>query len=311
VSGLEDAGLRVVEVDDLDALADDPPGTPEGRPHAIRLRAMRDGWPALGGDPRVAVRPTWVHWACPAPGGPADVLARQSRQQRKQSRRALRLLDTFRMQLCEPVDADLLGQWAQLYAARLRVMPRARNFLALARRDLLATPHALALWWSGDRLVSGCVIQVKPEQRAVVLRFSAVAPDHWDDNLSRAMYVHLAELVAERRLRWLTLGSDVNFYGAIAAPGLCAFKLRLGFRAVPADLFGVTSCRTVTDRVTSLRGLQPPVMRFAYRRRRDPGVGVDDFIDGLHALDLVSVSADEHSAVLESVGPHRRLLLAG
>jgi hypothetical protein len=99
---------------------------------------------------------------------PRRRVARQSQQQRYRSRKALRLLESFRMQLCEPVDAALLGEWAGLYTAQLRTLPRARNFFAISRRDILASPHALALWWSGDRLVCGCVIGFDPQPRTVV-----------------------------------------------------------------------------------------------------------------------------------------------
>jgi hypothetical protein len=308
---LEDAGLRVAEVPDLAALTADPQGEPDGRPHAVRLGMDGHDWRALG-DRDLVVRPTWVHWVCPVEKGSVDILARQSRQQRSRSRKAVRVLEAMSMQVCEPVDAAVLDEWAELYTAQLKRLHRGRNFFAMSRRNVLESPHALAVWRQGGRPVCGCIIGFRPESRAFVLRFSAVAAEYRDAELPRGMYAVLADMAADRGMRWITLGSDVNFYGAIAGPGLCAFKLRVGFRAVPADLFGVTASRTVVERVTNLRGLDTPVLRFEYQRIRDPAATVEDFVDGTHALDLVSVAAaGEANVVLESLPPHRRLVLHG
>lgn len=316
---LEDVGLRVAEVADLAALTapagtgpDAEPGAepvePATSPHALRV-STDDGWAALS-DPDLVVRPTWVHWAAPVEGGTDEILARQSRQQRSRTRKAMRLLDSMTMQLCEPVDGPLLREWEQLYTAQLRRLERGRNFFALSRREVLESGHALALWRVGDRLVSGCVIGPRPDRRAFLLRFSAVAEDHRDEELPRGMYALLADLAAKRGMRWLTLGNDANFYGALTRPGLCAFKLRIGFRPVPADLFGVTTCRTVVERVTHLDGLETPVLRFGYQRVRGPDATIADFVDGPDALGLVSVCGpDGSNVVLESLPPHRRLVL--
>jgi len=124
------------------------------------------------------------------------------------------------------------------------------------------------------------------------------------------MYLTMADMGAGRGMRWATLGSDVNFYGALVNPGLCAYKLRLGFRPVPADLFGSTASRTVAERMTSTSGLLPPVLRFEYRRARPAGVRIEDFVDGPDALGLVSVTPPGWSDhVLESLPAHRRLVV--
>jgi hypothetical protein len=308
VYALEDAGLRVAEVADLDALTSHAGGDPDTSPQAVRV-STDDGWAALA-DPDLVVRPTWVHWASPCEGGTAEILARQSRQQRSRTRKAMRLLESMTMQLCEPVEGPLLREWEQLYTAQLRRLERGRNFFALSRREVLASGHALALWRVDGRLVCGCVMGPRPDWRAFLLRFSAVAEDYRDEELPRGMYALLADLAAKRGMRWITLGNDANFYGALTRPGLCAFKLRIGFRPVPADLFGVTTCRTVVDRVTNLRGLETPVLRFGYQRVRGPDATIADFVDGPDALGLVSVSEpDASSVVLESLPPHRRLVL--
>jgi hypothetical protein len=216
------------------------------------------------------------------------------------------------MELSQPVDAALLKEWADLYTAQVLRMPRGRNLAAAYRKSVLApgSQHGLLVWRKDEKLACGCVVEFNAERSALVVRFSAVAADYRDWELPRAMYVTLADMAAERGMRWITLGSDVNFYGAMVSPGLCAYKLRLGFLPVPADLFGIAASRTVAERITSTSGLQPPVLRFEYRRTRPQGAGVDDFVAGPDALRLVSVMApDDTSEILESLPEHRRLVM--
>jgi hypothetical protein len=59
-------------------------------------------------------------------------------------------------------------------------------------------------------------------------------------------------------------------------------------------------------------GLDTPILRFEYRRIRDPAATVEDFVGGPHELDLVSVAAaGEANVVLGSLPPHRRLVVSG
>lgn len=304
----EDTGLDVVEVADIAALRSG--GWSPDRPHVVRVRSVTRGWPDLRGDD-VVVRPSWVHWVHPAADGTRGVLATQSKKQRQRSRAALRTLSAMTMEVHDPVDAVAFGEWAELYSAQVGRMRYGRNLAAAFRRRVLApgSGYALIGWREDGRLRCGCVVEHDTERSALVTRFSAVVEEEWAAELPRAMYLAHADLAAERGLRWVTLGNDVNFYGAVVRPGLCSFKLRLGFQPVPSDLFGTVGKR-VAERVTNLTGLELPVLRFAYRREHDPAATIEDFAAGPDRLELVSVSTpggpDE---ILESLPEHRRILL--
>jgi hypothetical protein len=315
----EDTGIEVTEVGDPGELP--VVGAGPRPPHVVRVRSTASdgqdwqGWQNWQdcGDLGLVVRPAWVHWVLPAGDGADGMLAGQTRQQRSRTRRAARTLADLAGEVHEPVGAAVFAEWSRLYAAQVHGMKYGRNLAAIFRKDLLAPDSGALLlgWRHAGRLVCGCVAEVDAERSALVMRFSAVAPEARAGELPRGMYAALADLAAERGLRWVTAGNDVNFYGAMLRPGLCAFKLRLGFRPVPGDLFGKVAERTVAERVTSLAGLEAPVLRFGYRRPRPPAAVVDDFVAGPDRLGLVSVAppgpADQ---VLGSLPEHRRLVLA-
>ncbi|MFL6138298.1 MAG: hypothetical protein ACJ74O_10910 [Frankiaceae bacterium] len=306
----ENTGLRVVELPDVGALGADVDGPADERPHAVRVDVTDGDWPGSreGG---VVVRPAWVHWVSPAGGGVQDVIARQSHGQRQRTRGALRALGTLTMEVHDPIEPAPFEEWLALYGGQVDAMRYGRNLAAIFRKMLLApdSRHGLVTWRRNGRLVCGTVVLFDAERDGLVARYNAVAAEHKGAELPRGMCVSIADLAAARGMRWVTLGSDVNFYGALVRPGLCAFKLRLGFRPVPGDLFG-RAARDVAERVTSLRGLEQPVLRFEHRLPRDPRATVADYAEGPYALGLVSVTAaGGSSVVLDSLPEHRRLVL--
>ena len=306
---LETFGLRVAELSDVDGLAAELGRTPAERPHVVRLDPSTDG--AALRD--LVVRPTWIHWVCPITAGATDLMAKQSKQQRYRTRTAVRAMAAMTMEVSDPVDQDRYDEWLELYTAQVETMRHGVD-MATRYRAMVVAPgsrHLLVGWRRGGRLVCGCVVRIDPDAGALVTRFSAVASDAQDREWARAMYSALADLAAARGLRWFSLGNDMNFYGSMVMPGLCAYKLRLGFRPVPADLLGNRSCRTVAERVTSVAGLALPVLRWEYRQSRDPSATVEDFVDGSAALRLTSVvPAGVTNTVLDSLPEHRRLVLA-
>lgn len=306
---LENFGLRVAELSDVDGLAAELARTPAERPHVVRLE-VADG--AALHDPGLVVRPTWIHWVCGITDGAADLMGKQSKQQRYRTRNALRAMASLTMEVTDPMAADRYDEWLPLYTAQVETMRNGVDMATRNRARVIApgSRHLLVGWRRAGRLVCGCVVRIDPDAAALVTRFSAVATDEQDQELARGMYMALADLAAARGLRWFSLGNDVNFYGSVVMPGLCAYKLRLGFRPVPADLFGNRSCRTVAERVTSVAGLELPVLRWEYRQPREPSATVEDFVDGAATLRLTSViPAGETNAVLESLPEHRRFVL--
>ena len=311
VRAFEDTGLRVARVEDLAGIAADHGGAAHERPHVVRIDAAGHEWAELRAAGAI-VRPAWVHWACPVAGGSADVMARQGPKQRQRTRLGLRALDGMSMQLSRPVDPATFADWLPLYATQVEAMQHGRNLASIFRKAILGpdSPYLLAVWRRDCRIVCGSVVEVDAERDALMFRYSAVAPVAKRAELTRAMLVAFADVAAAEGCRWITLGNDVNFYGAIVRPGLAAFKLRLGFHAVPADLFG-RAVQDVAERIVSLDGLEQPVLLFERRRPRDPCATLADYLTGAHALGLVAVvGPGATSEVLELLPDHRRLVLA-
>lgn len=307
-SALEDIGLRAVEVDTAAQLLADPPAQGE-RPHALRLPLTGGRWPDFG-SPEVVVRPGWVHWVSPASDGAAGLLGRQSKQQRQRTRGALARLAQLRMELHDPVDRDVLREWTTIYRGKLGRLRNGRDVASLFRRDVLDpdSGHALACWRRDDRLICGTVLKQDPEHSALISRFNAVDEDLRDAELPRAMLVAAADLAAARGFAWTTAGSDPNITGGLVNPGLSAYKLRIGFRPVPADLFGIQPT-TYAERVLSLDGLGAPIVRFGYTGQPVP-TRIGEYVDGQARLELVSVTAPGvPDAVLGTFPGHRRLVL--
>ncbi|WP_405392039.1 hypothetical protein OG596_31950 [Streptomyces sp. NBC_01102] len=312
MSSFETAGLRVTEVAHPDELRAELEHAGPERPNMVQLTLDDDRrWEALR-DPDLVVRPTWLHWVASASGGSAALVERQSPKQRRRSRTALSRLDRMTMEISEPIDESRYDEWAELYSAQVKGMRLGHDFAARYRSGTLApdSPFLLVTWREDGELAGGVVVRFDPELSALVTRFSAVAPGRRGAEIPRGMYLALADLAASRGMRWLSLGNDINLYGTVTHPGLCAFKLRLGFRPVPGDLFGNSSCRTVAERLVDVRDMDLPVLRFEYAGPREPDAELPDFIDGAQALRLVSVMpAGSGNAVLESLPDHRRIVL--
>lgn len=297
MASVEDHGLRVEQWDPASDPAD-----PERLDLECR-RAGRAGANVLRLDPAglsweelrergFVIRPRWIRWLASARAGSSGVLAGQSSKQRRRTRAALQELDRLDLTIADPVPPDLFDEWATHYSSQVSGMRHGLDLANAQRRGILGpgTGHALALWRSGTELVCGCIVKTDREQSCFSARFSTVAESWRGAELSRAMYARLADLAAGRELDWFSLGQDINFYGAVVKPGLCLFKLRLGFRPVPRHLLGSTDRAPIAERVLSLDGLVPPVLRFEYRHSAVPDVPIEQFLTGSEALGLTTVS---------------------
>jgi len=302
---LEHVNMSVVRVGSVPELWADRPGRDGREPNALWLVNAEDPWRLIGRED-IVVRPSWVHWVAPADGGSTRLLAAQSRTDRNLGMRASEQLDRLDRQFCYPLTAAALDEWSGLYHLQHDARQRMVDFVAVSSPGLHDGRHAVTLWRRGRETVCGLVTEMADD--ALIVRHSAVHPERGPRTLARAMYLWAADLARSRRVRWVTIGSDVNFYGAVALAGLCAFKYRFGFRAVPADLLGLDRCRTVVERLTSLHDLGTPVLRLEYVRRRADAAGIDAFVDGPDALRLVSASrAGVNEPVLATLTQRRHV----
>ncbi|MEV4709534.1 hypothetical protein [Actinoplanes sp. NPDC049316] len=309
---LESDGLNVLTVTGEPALRESISRPPSEVIHAVQLEMTATDW-LEPGDEGLLLRPTWIQWVAPVDHGAIDLISRQSKRRSHRTRVAVKALDAMDVQMSGPIDEKLFDEWAHLYQAQVESMRFGHDIAIRNRSSLLAADSDLFLiaWRENGRMVCGMIARFDPARSALVTRFSAVAASHRSSELPRAMYAKLADIAAQRGARWLSAGNDINFFATVCSPGLAAFKMRLGFRPVPADLLGNSSCRTVAEVVTSTAGLNLPVLRFGYRRPRSGASCLETFLDGPDALELVSVTPEgTTNALLESLPSHRRLTLA-
>ena len=102
-------------------------------------------------------------------------------------------------------------------------------------------------------------------------RFCAIRPELRDLELPRVLYVHAADTGRALGRSTFALGNDPNLYGHLVKPGLCAYKIRLGFSPVPAHELDPDEGSVISERVLTTRGLIGPVLTFAYDGPPGPG----------------------------------------
>jgi hypothetical protein len=306
-----DTGLRVYQALGMDELTGSAPESSD----VIRFTLPDGAWPERR-DPHIVIRPASIHWAAPAGDGAVSLLARQSRRQRERSTAASAALSALESDpggAHAPVDARRLAEWTELYRAQRRRLRNGRDLAGLLRAEILEpdTGHRLLTWRADGTVVAGCIVRRDPAHDALVVRFLAVAASHRHAELPRAIYAGAADLAAAASCRWITAGTDPGITGGLVAPGLVAYKLRLGFTPVPADLFGVPT-PTFAERVATATGIDQPILRFEYLQARRTTSAVADFLGGPDTLGLVSVTTPGfESEVLRSLPAHRRLVVEG
>jgi hypothetical protein len=259
---LEGSIFRVCE--HPDRLAD-----AESQARAEEANVLRARW----GDPDYerlrregfVVRPDWIMWVREVPAGTDSLLAAQSKTQRSRTRLAMRTLAAHQMSVQDPVTAEPYDEWLQMYAKQIAAMPNGVDVASHMRDDVLAlgSQHLLATW-RDDRgtLVCGMVARRDHEYGLLHVRFLAVCSPQPAPELPRAMYAEMAALTRSYGLSTLSMGIDMNFYGAVLKPGLCLYKLRLGAVPVPVSVLGDPDSGLVADKMLGLRGLAQPVLCF-------------------------------------------------
>lgn len=268
-------GLRVAEVDldEWDAVHAQRPD------HDVNV--YRITHPGLISSPPkgMLLKPSWVNWMASVPDGSKSLLQLQSKRQKERTRAALRSLAKLTTRVDSPVTEATFAEWLKIYSDQTARMPRGFNVAAAEQSEVLdrSSGHLLITWWDGTRLIGGCVSVCQEGGSIFQGRFSASIPDARNLDLARAMYVSLADQAFRGNFKLLSLGNDLNFYGHIVRPGLCGFKMRLGFRPVPSQFFNPFG-ETVAERVNSLNGLEEPVILFAHERAVTNEASAEDYL---------------------------------
>lgn len=74
----------------------------------------------------------------------------------------------------------------------------------------------------------------------------------------------------QHALAWAGLGNDPNLYGHAVKPGLFAFKVRLGFEAVPSTTVDPDDGQDEADLIVGLSRLGDPSFVLSYADPREP-----------------------------------------
>lgn len=120
------------------------------------------------------------------------------------------------------------------------------------------------------------------------VRVSAVHPDHRVSELARAMYASAADLASGLRCSPISLDKAIDVYGYILRPGLCGYKLRLGFVPVPTTVADPGQADLVAGQVVRADGLLEPVLVFVFASELATRLGLHDYLDAApqNALEL-------------------------
>ena len=241
----------------------------EREARAAGAHVLRVGWPApdyeqLRGAGFI-IRPDWIIFVRDVPAGVDSLLAAQGRSFRNRTRQALRALGDLQMTVHDPVRPEPYDEWLELYSKHMAALRNGQEYATMLRDEVLrpGSQHLLVTWRDDHgTLVCGMVGRRDDEYSVLHVRFYAVRSPAPASRLSRGMYAHFAGLCPEFGLRTLSMGIDLNFYGAAINPGLCLYKLHMGAVPVPASVLGDADAGLVADKMLTLRGLVQPVLCF-------------------------------------------------
>lgn len=238
--------------------------------HEVDLVRVQDppveAWPLLR-EAGFLPKPQVVAWRAEALATEEEYLATLSGKDRYDVRAACRGAAALGLTAdVEPLTAPLLTEFLELYERQVATM-RHGWAVAVEQRDTVlaeaAAYHAVTVR-SGGVLLGACLNQDLPAGDEVRARFSAVAPERRGGDLARLLYWRTLGEARARGRRWVSLGRDINLYGHVVKPGLFSFKARMGFTAIPGQLFEPGSGSHQADRVTGFAELSDPTLLLSY-----------------------------------------------
>lgn len=306
-----------MELTDLEGaefrLCDDPASLAqaEGEARAAGAHVLRAGWrdPDYAGlrDAGFVIRPDWIMFTREVPEGTDSFLAAQVRPNR--TRLAMDALAGYAMSLEDPVTERSYEEFLPLYRAHMGRIHGGLDFAGQLREAVLGGDHLLATWRDeAGALVCGMIARQDRENSLLHVRFLAVREPAPAPATTAGMYAVAASLAPAYGLKTLSMGIEMNFYGAVLSPGLCLYKLRLGGIPLPAGMLGEPDCGLVADKMLGLRGLRQPVLCFEQlpvdgdAPYAPPAAG--DLADAARRLRLVCFVSDETDEA--AVRPYRR-----
>ncbi|MFF0292572.1 GNAT family N-acetyltransferase [Kitasatospora sp. NPDC004614] len=265
------------------------------RPPADRIHALR----AAG----FVVKPEMLTWLAELGPDEDHFLARLEANPRRDILRARRRAAVLREEVQDQVDADTLDRFLALYEQRVSQMQFGVPYAKRHREAVLHGPQKYfgVFAFEGEELVGGCLVAECPDVSAIRVRFSAVT-EYWrrEASLSRALYFTAMRTARAKGLRYATLGDEPNLYGHLTQVGLFAFKVKMGFRAVPSQDFGDPTGCDEADLVLNFSALNDPGLILGY----PPELPADDRrLRAYFLTEDISRAAKFRADFLEGVEP--------
>jgi len=211
-------------------------------------------------------RPLWISWIADVSEGEYSLLSTQGVATRRRTAASLRrALARYKLVECLKPSERELREWKQIYDNQIRQMPFGLNiidkhfgFYSLSNLSMLAFQDA------DSRFVAGLLFEIGAGETLRV-RFAAATPAGKKNDLTRCLYLIAADRAREFGCPILMLGTDPNLYGHVVQPGLCIFKARMGFHAVPAQLHDQSACNVdVVEKVVGPVGCHRQPLLFEY-----------------------------------------------
>lgn len=227
-----------------------------------------------GTCPDLLIRPRWLNWVARVGTSEEEFLQGLSGQERRNVRLGRRFIqeEDLRLDIGVGLTEALVDEFLVLYAAQIAAMPRGVDFAHRWRDRMLAdTSEHLGAWlFEGSRLVAGSIWRLRTDKGVLQLRFSATAPWQRSGRVVRALYVAAFQFARDMALPFASLGNDPSLFGHVVQPGLFAFKGRLGFTPVPAEVLDPRLAGDFAERFLRLRGLAQPSLVVTRRRGQAP-----------------------------------------
>ncbi|REK84545.1 hypothetical protein DY245_42740 [Streptomyces inhibens] len=218
------------------------------------------------------VRPRWINWVSSLGSSEEEFVSALSGTERRNIRLGRRFIqdEKLRVDVQVGLTEPLLDKFLVVYEAQVAGMPRGKNIAREWREQLLAAPseYTSVCVYSGTTMVAGSLWWMRHKESILQLRFSAAFANARSSRVMRAAYVQAFEFAREAGLNFASLGNDPSLFGHIVQPGLFNFKSRLGFTAIPAQVFGPTLAGEFADRFISLRSLSDPSLVVTWGRHR-------------------------------------------
>lgn len=254
------------------------PGTVYGPPGSCDqfgsdIRIVRHSYGAdCRHDKFCYTRPLWVAWVAPLTDGCETLLARQSRSTRKRSRSIMRRAGELNERIEDEVVSNTLVEWKHVYDQQISSMPTGLNVVDKYSSLDNLSHLTFAGYFDSNGMQAGALFDVRSDPSILRMRLAAATKSARDAGLLRALYHRVADYGASMYCESMMMGFDPNLFGYVVQPGLCVFKLQMGFDPVPAQKYADNSDYTdVTERVVGPVGVDGSPLLFEYADRPAKG----------------------------------------